>query len=344
MKKIIAHYLPQYHAFPENDRWWGDGFTEWTCVNRARSLRPGHRVRRPHPDVGYYCLLDREVRGRQAATARAHGVDGFCYYHYWFGDKVLMDRPLQCMLEDGEPDLPFCLSWANEPWTRRMNGGGGELLQPNNYGGPAEWECHLQYLLRFFRHPNYIRVDGRPMLLVYRVGAIPEYRSRFAYWKRRLRECGLGGLFVVMTVGAASVGCKHPAGGVDAAVDFYPNFFRQPDVTLFEDGPVTFYSMAAAYRRILSDPPCHPTHFKGTMVGFDSSPRNAARANVFLDGSPRLFEGHLAELMAATREDYVFVNAWNEWGEGCALEPEEQDGYGYLEAVRRVTGRLRLKV
>ena len=133
MKKIIAMYLPQYHEFEENNRWWGKGFTEWTCVNRARSLSPNHRIKKPHSDIGYYSLLDCDFRRRQSEMAKSYGVYGFCYYHYWFGNKVLMDKTLKLMLEDGQPDIPFCLSWANEPWTRRMNGGDGELLQPTNY-------------------------------------------------------------------------------------------------------------------------------------------------------------------------------------------------------------------
>lgn len=344
MKKLIALYLPQYHSFQENDHWWGEGFTEWTCVEQAYPRSIEHRIKKPHPDIGRYSLLSRDVRLRQAQMARAFGVYGFCYYHYWFGDKVLMDAPLKLLLQDGQPDLPFCFSWANEPWTRRMNGGNGELLQPNNYGGPEEWERHLNYLIPFFQHPNYIKVQNKPLLVIYRVSQIPQYEERFAYWRRRLREHGFDDLFIVMTLGNFSDDFSAMAPYVDATFDFYPNFLWQPDMILKVESNVAFYDMERVYRRIAEGTKQHSVHFFGTMVGFDSSPRSPQRCNVFIRGTPALFRESLEMACSKSEHEFVFVNAWNEWGEGCALEPEEEDGYGYLEAVRKVMRRHNAKV
>lgn len=334
MAKIIALYLPQYHEFEENNLWWGKGFTEWTCVNNAVSHAPDHRIKKPHPDIGYYCLLDKEIRSKQARLAKKYGVYGFCYYHYWFGNKVLMDSVLKMMLKDGEPDIPFCLSWANEPWTRRMNGGDGELLQPNNYGSEDEWERHLQYLIPFFKNDNYIKIDGKPLLIIYRIAQIPEYRRRFDYWRLRMMQLGFEGIFLSMTVGNFKDDFSSMVNSVDASFDFYPNFLRDEGMVDKVEGNNAFYTMDRAYERILRDPPVHKRHFKGTMVGFDSSPRSPVRSNIFTGGSPKLFEANLKALLRS-EGDFIFVNAWNEWGEGCALEPEEKDGYGYLDAVKR---------
>jgi hypothetical protein len=336
MTKIIALYLPQYHEFEENNMWWGKGFTEWTCVNKAVSHSENHRIKKPHEDIGYYSLLDKEVRAKQAKIAKNYGVYGFCYYHYWFGDKVLMDSVLKMMLEDGEPDIPFCLSWANEPWTKRMNGGSGELLQANNYGSEEEWERHLQYLIPFFRNDNYIKIDGKPVFVIYRVAQIPEYRRRFDYWRFRMEELGFGGIFLVMTVGNfLNDDFSSMIGSLDASFDFYPNFLWQSEMIERVVDNKAFYDMGKVYERILRDAPVHPTHFKGTMVGFDSSPRSPAKSNIFTGGSPELFEKNMKQILVTSGSEFVFVNAWNEWGEGCALEPEEVDGYGYLESLRR---------
>jgi hypothetical protein len=344
MKKIIALYLPQFHEFKENNFWWGEGFTEWTCVNRGKSRIEGHRIKKPHADIGYYNLLDFEVRKKQAKLAKKYNVYGFCYYHYWFGDKVLMDAPLQLMLQDGEPDLPFCFSWANEPWTRRMNGGNGELLQSNNYGDQEEWQRHLNYLLPFFKHKNYIKINNKPLFVIYRVSQIPNYKQRFDFYRESLKKHGFDGVFFIMTIGNFQDNFYELGKHVDAVFDFYPNFLWQNSMIDQIVGDTAFYDMKKAYQRVLSDKRIHERHFKGTLIGFDSSPRSPLRCNVFINGSPNLFQNHLEKLLSNTSEEFVFVNAWNEWGEGCALEPEEKDGYGYLQALKSVVGLHNMKV
>ncbi len=332
-KKVVAMYLPQYHSFPENDAWWGVGFTEWTCVDRARPTIPEHRIKRPHADIGRYNLLDPAVRAKQAEMAREYGIDGFCYYHYWFGDKVLMDSVLEKMLEDGQPDLPFCLSWANEPWTRRMNGGNGELLQANNYGDEYEWERHAAYLSRFFSRTNYIRIDDKPVFVIYRVSQIPRLKERLTFYREYFRERGLGGIFIIMTLGNFQDPVEPFRELVDGVFDFHPACLWQADWMCNQIDNFAYYDLPRFYDRIANAPFVHDRHFLGTMVGFDSSPRSPLRCNVFINGSHDAFARSLRDALHRSRESWVFVNAWNEWGEGCALEPEIVDGYSYLEAV-----------
>lgn len=216
-----------------------------------------------------------------------------------------------------------------------MNGGEGELLQPTNYGSEEEWERHLEYLLPFFRNDKYIKVDGKPLFVIYRVSQIPDYKKRFDYWRLRLRELGFEGLFLVMTIGNFRDDFSPMLDSVDASFDFYPNFLWEEQMMYGVVENRAFYDMKKAYDRILSDKPVHNRHFKGTMIGFDSSPRSPIRCNIFTGGSPELFEKNLKAIIKSSRSELVFINAWNEWGEGCALEPEEQDGYGYLEALKR---------
>jgi len=332
--KILAYYLPQFHEFEENNKWWGKGFTEWTCVKRTKPLGQYHVVKRPHPDIGYYCLEDVAVRTKQAQMAKKYGVYGFCYYHYWFGGKLLMQKPLEMMLEDGQPDLPFCLCWANEPWTRRLNGGNEDMLQPARYGGPEEWGQHLEYLSRFFKHKNYILIDNKPVLVIYRVSQIQRYAERFLYWRETVKQYGFDGLHIVMTLGNFHDDEYVPLlSHVDACVDFYPNWLGIESERHTVRHNVWHYDMELAYDKILNSQQIHPTHYNGMLAGFDSYPRSGLRSNVFINNNPRRFGAALRAQLLRSQE-FLFLNAWNEWGEGCCVEPDEHYGYQFLEEVR----------
>jgi lipopolysaccharide biosynthesis protein len=334
MTQLIAWYLPQFHRFTENDQFWGEGFTEWTSLNAAKPQFPEHTLQFPEVGIGQYNLLDRDVRASQAALAKQFGVHGFCYYHYWF-DRPLMDAPLQLMLRDGEPDLPFCLSWANEPWRRMMNGGDASLLVPAAYGGVQEWDRHFAYLVPFFKHPNYITVDDRPVLLLYRPSAVPNLSDRLRRYGELAAAEGLNKPFVIATLG----NFREPPQPypVDAAVEFFPNWMGTTDVPFEQVQHNRVYEMADAYSHMLQYPKMHERQFLGLMPGFDSSPRNSQIANIFRNGTPQMFRNALTTQLLRSTEPFMFLNAWNEWGEQAVLEPSEQHGHAYLRAVRAAT-------
>jgi hypothetical protein len=340
--KILAFYLPQFHPIPENDRWWGKGFTEWSRVTRARPQFAGHY--QPHlPErLGFYDLRLPETRARQAALARGHGLHGFCYYYYWFGAKTLLERPLAEMLAGGGPDLPFCLCWANENWTRRWDGAERELLIEQRYG-PELDAALIADLLPFFRDRRYLRVRGAPVLLVYRPGAIPEPQATTARWRRAAREQGLPDLHLVA---ALTFGLQDPRPlGFDAAVEFPPHGENLPANSLAVDGiepgfggEIVDYRAVVSRRLALPPPPFRL--YRTAMAGWDNTPRLGRRATIFHGASPATYEEWLRALVTAARLGHpdhrlVFVNAWNEWAEGAHLEPDDRFGTGYLEATRR---------
>jgi hypothetical protein len=340
--KVLAFYLPQFHPIPENDRWWGKGFTEWTRVTRARPQFAGHY--QPHlPErLGFYDLRLPEARAGQAALARGHGIHGFCYYYYWFGTKTLLDRPLAEMLAGGEPDLPFCLCWANENWTRRWDGAERELLIEQRYG-PELDAALIEDLMPMFRDRRYLRVRGAPVLLVYRPGSIPEPLATTARWRRAARERGLPDLHLVA---ALTFGVQDPRPlGFDAAVEFPPHGENLPENECAVDGIDPAFGgvvvdFQAVVRRRLELPPPPFRLYRTAMAGWDNTPRLGRRATVFQGASPAAYEEWLRALVTAARLGHpehrlIFVNAWNEWAEGAHLEPDERFGTGYLEATRR---------
>lgn len=338
---LIAFYLPQFHEFEENNAFWGEGFTEWTHLRKAEPKFNNHRILKPHQDIGYYCLEDRQTRKNQAMFAKKYGIYGFCYYHYWFFDRPVMQKPLELMLNDGEPDLPFCLSWANESWRNSMNGGDSSIILQQNYGKIDEWEKHFQYLLNFFKHKNYIKIDGKPALVIYRVAEVENYVERFTYWKKRAENYGLGGIFFISTLGNFHNDPHHLIKDhVDATVEFFPNFLGNPNLIVEKVGNRMMYDPDKVKEYILLYPQYHRRQIGGVLTGFDNSARNALRCNIILNTDTAWFKNLLIEKMKASSENYIFINAWNEWSEGAVLEPEEVNGYKYLKVVADVQRKL----
>ncbi|HEX3464167.1 MAG TPA: glycoside hydrolase family 99-like domain-containing protein [Candidatus Elarobacter sp.] len=340
--KIFAFYLPQFHPIPENDRWWGKGFTEWTNVARGRKQFAGHY--QPHlPErLGFYDLRLPETLARQAELARAHGIHGFCYYYYSFGTKKLLDRPLREMLRSGEPDMPFCLCWANENWTRRWDGHETDLLIEQRYG--AEFDGALiDELMPFFLDRRYLHVRGAPVLIVYKPGAIPDPEATVARWRAAARRWGLPGLHLVA---ALTHGVSDPRPlWFDAAVEFPPHgealhVDRYPVEECEPRFSGRVHDFAAAMRRQLALPQRPFRLYRTAMAGWDNTARLGERATIFHGATPELYEEWLHALVTEARLGHpdhrlVFVNAWNEWAEGAHLEPDRRFGTGYLEATRR---------
>ena len=342
--RAIAFYLPQYHPIPENDAWWGVGFTEWTNVVRARPQFTGHEQPHLPGELGFYDLRLPEVRERQAALARANGIYGFCYHYYWFGGRRLLERPLDEVHRLGTPDLPFCVSWANENWSRRWDGGEDEVLIAQAHS-PSDDEALLRSLLPLFKDKRYIRVGERPLFLVYRPDILPDAADTIARWRA---ICTSEGLAEPYFVGAQSFGTGDPTVlGFDAAVEFPPHGFSDADIPdSFQTSHPSFNGRVFDYekfaRRAVVRPPCEYTRFRTVMPSWDNTPRRKSSGSIFVGSSPRLYEWWLGSAVALAQHELpddrrlVFINAWNEWGEGCHLEPDERYGDAYLRATRTV--------
>jgi lipopolysaccharide biosynthesis protein len=339
--QLIAFYLPQFHPIPENDAWWGTGFTEWTNVRRARPNFVGHEQPRIPTELGYYDLRSDVTRAAQAALAQRYGIHGFCYYHYWFDGKRLLEQPLDAVLRSGAPDFPFCICWANENWSRRWDGGNNELLMRQTYSSEND-RRFITELLPVLSDSRYIKVRGRPLLILYRASLLPEPRRTADTFRAAVRTAGLGELLLCCV---DHPGTPSPAAlGVDAAIEFPPHGMEAMPLTDHVErinpefsGEVWDYVSAARFA--LERPlPSHKL-FRGVMVGWDNTPRVQNNGQIFVNNHPDNYRRWLSGIVDRLRhtnptdDRIVFVNAWNEWGEGCYLEPDRQFGRGYLEAT-----------
>jgi hypothetical protein len=368
--RLVAFYFPQFHRIPENDAWWGEGFTDWTKVREARPQFAGHNQPRIPLGGRYYDQSRKETLAWQIDLARRHGVHGFCHYHYWFDGKQLLEKPTDIVLESPELDLPFCLAWANETWSRRWDGRDHHVLQLQTHRpDKALWMRHFEYLFRAWSDPRAIRVDGRPVFLVYRAHLVQRIGEMFDLWREEALRRGLPGLFF-----AAMKPFEFPHPGVlrhfDATVQFQPfEAMYSPDFELrvpersrlamalrrlpdrAQDflrwirywllSGISFFDYDMVWRQILkvereAGIPCFP----GAFLDWDNTARYVKRARIFRNASPERFAHWFRELVEVTAyrpapENIIFLNAWNEWAEGTYLEPDERHGLAYLEAVKR---------
>jgi len=334
--RLVAFYLPQFHPIPENDEWWGKGFTEWTNVSKAEPLFPGHHQPHIPADLGYYDLRVPETRRAQADLARSHGIEAFCYWHYWFEGQRLLERPFNEVLRSGEPDFPFCLAWANETWSRRWLGEEKEILRKQTYSS-VDNERHARWLVDAFRDRRYLRVNGRPVFLVYRPLSLPDGRAFTDALRQECRRAGLPDPYL-LGVTSYAVTDNRPA-GFDGNVDFEPHFSVLPNP--LGDG-IKIHDYADSRRKMRQSKGDFPSHHC-IMVAWDNTPRRGENGIVFTGATPEAFERGLTETIASVQdqpmeERLVFVNAWNEWAEGNHLEPCLRHGHGYLEAVKRSNG------
>lgn len=370
--KLIAFFLPQFHTIPENDEWWGKGFTEWTNVKKAVPLFEGHDQPRIPLHKNYYILTDDSVKKWQADLAKQYGLFGFCYYHYWFkGGKKLLEKPAEQMLSNKEIDIPFCFSWANENWSKNWDGGNREVIMPQEYGGKKEWEVHLQYLLPFFRDKRYITIDGKPLFIIYKPEQIVDIYQMARYFRKRVQEEGFPGICLAFQYPSYYSDMYYRGDIFDYRIAFEPVFSRDKQahgapgtdkyVKLIRK--LTGEQLLSAYRKkrqkMLGSSRKSASHLAhlsydeawntilhcewteellpGAFVDWDNTPRN--RNGVVYDGfSIDSFEKYFHELVLRAKQEkkpMVFINAWNEWAEGAFLEPDEKYENRKLEAIKR---------
>jgi lipopolysaccharide biosynthesis protein len=351
--RALAFYLPQFHRTPENDVWWGDDFTDWVNVDRALPLFEGHRQPHEPGELGRYDLSDVTVMRQQAELALQYGISGFVMYRYWFAGRSLLDTPLRNLLADPSIDFPFALCWANESWTRRWDGLDEDVLLAQTY--PPGWaEDFYDDLSLALDDHRYIRVCGKPLLLVYRIGQIPDAATVIDGWRRRATHDGLGGLYVLAVTPSRDFETLpvDVLGSLDGLVRFPPGSGiglqsirgLAPGVRDDLSGDIYSYDAAVDGADLATTGPSGLRIHPGVMPGWDNTPRRGASAYAFHGGNPVSFRRWVARAAdAAGRGDgepLVFVNAWNEWAEGAHLEPDERFGRANLEAVQQVLGQV----
>jgi len=342
---VIAFYLPQFHPIPENDAWWGEGFTEWRNVANARPLFDGHYQPRLPSTLGFYDLRLPETREAQAALARDHGITGFCYYHYWFSGTQLLERPFDEVLASGRPDFPFCLCWANEPWSRRWDGQEQDILQPQTYSEEDD-RRHIASLLPALLDERAIRVEGKPLFLVYQGRDLPDPARTVEIWQGAAREAGLPGVHLVTVETGWDEGWDASQVGFDGKVLFQPQFSilgRQPRLRL-GPGTARVYDYRQACRALADPPPVDYHRYECVCPSWDNTARRGDDAWVLHNSSPAAYQEWLELAVRRTLEwpasdRLLFLNAWNEWAEGAHLEPDQQHGLAYLEATKTALKR-----
>ncbi len=352
--RAIAIHLPQFHPFSENDEWWGKGFTEWTNVTKAKPQFKEHYQPHLPADLGFYDLRLEESRTAQAKLAKEHGIYGFCFYHYWFNGKRLLNRPLDDMLASKKPDFPFMYCWANENWSRNWDGGFDKLLIEQKYSVEDDEE-HMTYLCQHvFSDSRYIKVDGRPVFAVYKAELFPDARQTTAIWNKVAEQAGFPGIYLIRM---ESLHDRTDPGeiGFDAAAEFQPEWSNMPErlpaeKTMFErltgkkdaDHPYSIHRVFA-YKSLVEKalqkkwPPYKL--YPCVTPGWDNTARRQKNAVIFTGSTPELYGSWLHETIKkfkpySNEENFVFINAWNEWAEGNHLEPCQKWGTAYLEQTK----------
>ena len=371
--RIIGLYLPQYHPIPENDEWWGKGFTEWNNVVKARPLFRGHYQPHLPADLGFYDLRLPEVREQQAQLAREAGLEGFCYYHYWFGGgRQLLQRPFEEVLRSGKPDFPFCLCWANHDWTSKTWQKGNTMkrdtmIMKMEYSR-EDHIAHFNYLLPAFKDPRYIKVDGKPLFAVWAPRHIPEAKTFIDLWQKMARENGFEGIhFVGQTdnTGKALAGQRANYYSADKAKEYYDEVLQLGFDAVMSSGYRRAVGLAEGRLRMMWKmlltktfrPSCTKLDYAKLMRYYyvpedaeeniyptllpqwDRTPRAGRKAEVLTNSTPDKFEATVRkalEMISNKQPEHriLFLKAWNEWGEGDYVEPDQKYGHGFLDAIR----------
>ena len=368
-EKVVAFYLPQYHPIPENDKAYGKNFTEWVNVKKALPLFENHNQPRIPLENNYYSLLDENTMIEQSKLAKSYGIYGFCYYHYWFKNgKKLLEKPLEMMLNTKEIDIPFMLCWANENWTKHWDGGNNEILVEQDYGDYDDLINHIDYLCRFFRDKRYIKIDDKPVLVIYKPEIIPNLKKIVDIIKKRVIENGLPGIVLISQYPDYYFSNRNND-YFDYHIQFQPKFIQDYEVEeknlirrkikhfMLSHNMNQIYQVLLKkyqskkkkalihrdycedWKKIIDFQVTDEKLMAGAFVDWDNTPRNK-NGLVYDNANPQLFERFFSSLVKKVNEEYstefIFINAWNEWAEGAYLEADEKNQYGYLEAIKRV--------
>lgn len=354
--RLVAFYLPQFHPIPENDTWWGKGFTEWTNVGKAMPLFKGHYQPHVPADLGYYDLRVPEVRETQSQIAKKYGIEGFCYWHYWFGNgKRLLERPFDEVLESGKPDLPFCLSWANETWKGFSHGlTNRNILIEQQYPGKEDYEAHFYNILPALKDSRYILIDGKPVFVVYMPLQLPDTSLFIDLWQNLAIKNGLKGIYFIGHIFQFEKIHEVLKLGFDSV-----NLNRLFDYARF-NRTLSFKARIYLQKKIFSVPyhynykDVYPTFsgpededldvFPTIIPGWDHTPRSGKDGLVYHNSTPELFEEHIVQVMERISKKpenrkIVFLKSWNEWAEGNYVEPDLRFGTRYLEAISKTIGK-----
>lgn len=346
--RLIAYYLPQYHPIPENNEWWGDGFTEWISVANAKPLFKGHMQPRLPGELGFYDLRLEESRIHQADLAREHGVEGFCYWHYWFGNgRRILERPFNEVLESGKPDFPFCLGWANHSWISVFFGSEARTLIEQRYPGKEDFKKHFEYLLKAFTDKRYILVEGKPLLHIFKPREIPECKNYMEYWRELALKAGLKGLYLVGEDMELEEIDQYGLDGVTysnhrliSKVRISNRFVRGVYRKMLRlSGETEVYEYSEAMKYFLRNSVSPENEFPSIVPNWDTTPRLGKKAFVLNNSTPELFRIHIRQVLDSVKQKdsdkrIVFIKSWNEWAEGNYLEPDRKYGRQYLQVLK----------
>jgi hypothetical protein len=362
--KIIAFYLPQFYAIPENDEWWGEGFTEWENLKKSKPLFEGHYQPRIPQNNNYYNLLDDRVKEWQIKIAKENGIYGFCFYHYWFNSHLLLEKPVEQFLDNKELDMPFCICWANEPWTKAWVSKSDEVLIKQKYGDYKQWKKHFEYLEPFFADKRYIKNEGKPLFVIYRPNQIKCLNEMLDYWQQLADKIGLPGIDFAYQQIDLDLEKNSDTSRFSYNIEFQPIYaledlasesiiiierllkridniffdlfkFKLSDVYMRK---VRKYNYDKVWSAILKHKPINEKCIPGVFVDWDNTPRRGEKGKVFVGTNPEKFQIYLCEAIKRAKnvyhKDLMFLTAWNEWSEGSYLEPDKRYDDAYLKAVK----------
>lgn len=361
--KVIAMYLPQYHQTKENDMWWGEGYTDWIAVKKAKAQYKGQSQPRVPLNKNYYDLSNVDSISFQAELAKKYGIYGFGVYHYWFSsNQVLLDKPAYLIKDNKDIDIHYFFMWDNGNWKRtwsnikfsnswaplfeKNNNDGPEILAQLDYGDETEWQKHFEYLLPFFRDDRYIKIDGKPLFGIFNQNNNSDIlRKMFAYWNQKAIDNGFTGIAVLGKTNAfREISAEYqfdyePAThGWVGKNNIQKAFWRVNDNLRVKVGMLKKYKYNCVWNRIIKDISDDEKYYPGAFVRYDDTPRRGKKSSIVVGDSPEKFEYFFSKLLKKSREmnkAFIFLTAWNEWGEGAYLEPDEENGYAYLEALKR---------